>query len=137
VFAKTIDFVENRTTRRIRSRNLYSRIFASVNLYSRKLILDTFNKNKLLLPCLGGKKLIVLSEVGDIFPCELLKIKMGNVRESNYDMRSILFSQSAKEVLTYIKDSKCFCTIECNMVTSIIYNWRKYPQIIQGMLKLK
>lgn len=136
-FAEAVDIIERRNINGFRSRSIYTKIFTAVNLYSRKLICDTLNENKMILPCLAGRKLIVLSETGDIFPCELLKIKMGNVREFNYDIKKIVRSPEARRSTAYIKENRCFCTTECNMVTNIIYNWRTYPDVLRNAIKLK
>ena len=40
--------------------------------------------------CEAGRHLVVINEKGDVFPCEPLWLKIGNLRESDYDMNIVL-----------------------------------------------
>ena len=74
--------------------------------------------------------MVILSDIGDAQPCEILgcifgnedKSTMGNVRDFNYDLYKILKTKKAKEILKYIKDKKCYCSFECAMAASIFFN---------------
>ena len=92
---------------------------------------------KQVINCMAGRKLVVISETGDVYPCELLSAKMGNLRQSNYDIRRILKSLQARKINAHIKKTKCFCTFECAIQNSLIYNAKVYPAIIKKFFKLK
>lgn len=69
--------------------------------------------------CYAIKKFIFIDNKGNVYPCEPLKKKIGNLRENNYDIKEILESKKAKEILKSINDKKCNC-LWCN---AIIFNY--------------
>ena len=103
------------------SRSLSSIIRTSVEL-TWETIRRTLRHKRMVIPCLAGKRLIIISEKGDVFPCEILNTKMGNLREAGYDIRKIIHSAAAKRILSEIKNKKCYCTFECAIITSLIFN---------------
>jgi len=95
-----------------------------------KLIIDTYKKNKFITPCYAGSLDIVMYEEGDIYPCELLDMKMGNIRDYNYNFQQLWHSEKAKKIRRYIKKSKCFCTHECNLMENILFNPKNLIKMI-------
>jgi len=74
------------------------------------------------LSCKAGKKSIVISDIGEVYACEMLEKQLGNLRKSGYNMKKILCSQKAKAVIKGIKNNKCHCTHEGNMYVNMIFN---------------
>ncbi len=136
-YLSAVRHFEKLTRKRLKSNSIYSRLFSAVNLYSREMIIKTVLEEKAQMPCLAGKKIIVLRENGDLYPCELLDRKIGNVRESAYDIRTMLQSSKAREAAVFIKESQCHCTQECMMVTNMVYNWRTYFPVFKKFLSIQ
>ncbi len=86
------------------------------------LILKILKKNNYITPCYALQLDAVMYENGDIFPCELLNIKIGNMRDFNYDFKKLWYSIKAKKIRKYIKKTKCFCIHECNLRTNTLFN---------------
>ncbi|MEW6407089.1 MAG: radical SAM protein [Patescibacteria group bacterium] len=91
-------------------------------LLQKKIIATIFNENRYVLPCLAGNISCVMTEAGDVYPCEILNRKIGNIRDKNYDFKKVWYSMEAEEVRKFIKNSKCFCTYECAISTNILFN---------------
>jgi len=82
--------------------------------------------------CFAGKKLLLLTDTGDVFPCEhLLKTPLGNIREHDYDLEALLRQEQAKAIRKDIVDRKCNCRWECAINTSNIFDIRNYPDLIR------
>jgi len=115
-----------------------ARIKAAQDIIQRRLIHRTARENRRLVPCYAGRLNLVLTETGDVYPCESFREehRLGNVRESGYDAQEILQSRNAKEVVASIRDS-CFCTHECFMMTNILFNPMLYPQILRETVLVK
>ena len=47
-------------------------------------------------------------------------MKIGNLKDNNYDFRALWNSPKAEEVRNFIHDTKCFCTHECFMTTNLL-----------------
>ena len=68
--------------------------------------------------CNAGRKIIVLSEQGELYPCELLSYSLGNVRNSGYDLRRMM----AAEYGAFIEEhppNQCHCDWGCGQNVAI------------------
>jgi MoaA/NifB/PqqE/SkfB family radical SAM enzyme len=93
-----------------------------VNALRYRAIADTLERGEYISPCYAGLLDGVMYESGDVFPCELLDAKLGNVREAGYDFPKIWYSPRADEVRERIRRERCFCTHECNWRNNILFN---------------
>ena len=46
--------------------------------------------------CFGGRKLLVVDDIGDVWPCEILKDKFGNLRDHDFDINKLLEKYESK-----------------------------------------
>ena len=138
-YNKTIDLLASNL--RNRQSATYSfkgaKIKAAQDIVQRKVIFDTVTSNRHQIPCYAGKLNIVVTESGDVYPCESFNMKLGNVRDSGYDIENILKSNSAKKIVRSIQDTGCFCTHECYLMTNILFNPFMYPKLMKEYLKLQ
>lgn len=82
-----------------------------VKIYHHKLFPGT---------CPAGGLFLTIRPNGDVYPCEMLKEKSGNLREAGYNINNILLSKENLENISFIKEHKCSCTYECALVTNIM-----------------
>jgi len=101
------------------------------------LNIRVLRENRLVTPCFAGTINAVMHANGDVFPCEILELKMGNVKGFDYDFKKLWFSADAKRVKKRIAEMKCFCTHGCNMLPNVIFNPRYYPGILLRLIKGK
>ncbi len=113
-----------------------AKLKAAQDIVQRRIIYDTVVQKKQIIPCYAGKLNLVLTEAGDIYPCESFTKKMGNVRDSGYDMAKIVKSPEAQQILKAIKEENCFCTHECYLMTNILFNPRVYPSLLKEYIQL-
>jgi len=114
-----------------------ARIKAAQDVLQRNLIHRTLLEKKRLNPCYAGRLNLVLTESGDVYPCEILTERLGNLKDYEYDIREILCTEKARKVLTTIQDKKCFCTHECYFMTNILFNPKLYPALAKEYLQLQ
>lgn len=84
--------------------------------------------------CLAGRAFNVISEEGDVYPCEMLHQKMGNLRETGMDFQKILNSAGAQAIRRHIASRKCLCTYECAMTASLAASGRTCVQFLEFLL---
>ena len=113
-----------------------ARIKAAQDILQRRLIYETTLKKKQLIPCYAGRLNLVITETGDLFPCESFSMKLGNIRESDYDIERVLKSGDAQKVISSITKKGCFCTHECYMMTNILFNPFMYPALLKEYLQM-
>ena len=110
---------------------------AAQDIIQRRLIYKTSLQNRQFVPCQAGRLTAVITETGDVYPCESFSDKLGNVRESNYEIRKILNGKQGKAVKAAIKREKCHCTHECYMMMNILFSPGQYPSLFREYAQLK
>tara|TARA_X000000368_G_C22988462_1_gene693228 strand:+ start:216 stop:1292 length:1077 start_codon:yes stop_codon:yes gene_type:complete len=111
---------------------IFSNIMRGINSITRENVIKVGFEDKFVNPCVAGKKIVVISETGDVFPCEILGKKMGNIKSNDYDVKKVLKSSESNELIKWIKDSKCKCTFECATAASIVWNYKNIPQLLKA-----
>ncbi len=89
-----------------------------------------------LIPCYAGRLNLVITESGDVYPCESFTMKMGNVRDNGYNVQRILKTDYTQNIIHLIQDKGCFCTHECYFMTNILFNPRMYPALLKEYVQL-
>jgi len=136
-YRETITFLEGKLDRRRGSYSFAgSRLKTAQDILQRRLIYQTARQDRRLIPCYAGRLNLVVTENGDVYPCEILSERLGNLREHGYSIQRILESERAKRVVGDIAAGKCHCTHECYFVTNILFNLRMYPKLLWEYVKL-
>lgn len=107
------------------------------DILQRKLIHQTSLKKRQLIPCQAGKLTAVITETGEVYPCESFQDNLGNLRNSGYDLRRILGNAKGCAARAAIKENKCYCTHECYMMMNILFNPDQYPALLREYARLK
>jgi radical SAM protein with 4Fe4S-binding SPASM domain len=126
-------FLEQRLRTR-ENRFLYP-LWRGVRDVSRDHLMRTVFEDEFVTPCVAGRKLVVLNETGDVLPCEILGKSMGNIRDYDYDMSSVLATQENRELVQWIRDSKCKCSFECALAANVVWTPSVYPKLALSALK--
>lgn len=126
--------LKNRTAARYRFRG--ARVKAAQDILQRRLIHRTEQEQRRLIPCYAGRLNLVLHENGDVYPCEILDKKMGNIRDTDYNINKVLQTSAAREILKSVSNKECYCTHECNFITNILFNPRLYPALLKEYRQL-
>ena len=112
------------------------RLKAAQDILQRRLIHDTMQKKRRLVPCYAGRLTLVLTEAGDLYPCESFARKMGNVRDGDYDVKKLVTGSEARKALHAVQHSGCYCTHECYMMMNILFNPAQYPSLLREYARL-
>ena len=107
------------------------------DILQRKLIGKTMEQQQRITSCYAGKVNLVLTESGEVYPCELLQQSMGNVKAFDFDMNALLASHQAKVTQKHVQHGDCYCTHECHMMTNILANPVQYVPLLREYLKIK
>lgn len=113
-----------------------ARIKAAQDILQRRLIHQTSEEKRRLIPCYAGRLNLVLSETGEVYPCELLTTSLGNIKDYAYNMNDMLHSEKAKRVIRSIMNNQCYCTHECYFMTNILFNPLLYPALAREYLQV-
>ncbi len=127
--------LKNQTSNIYRFRG--ARLKAAQDILQRRLIHQTLLDRQRQIPCYAGKLNLVLTETGQVYPCEILSTSFGNVRDYDYDMKKVVHSEMAQPVLDSIDNNRCYCTHECYFITNILFNPRLYPTLAKEYVQIQ
>ena len=94
-------------------------------------ISEMYLNNDYISPCHASSLFGVMYQNGDLYPCEILDKKIGNIRDVDYDFLKLWFNKENKKIKNYIKQTKCRCSYECAWTFNILGNTRYYPKLIK------
>ncbi len=94
-------------------------------------------ENKYQLPCRAGELAGVFYPNGDVFPCELLNERIGNLRDVDFDVPTLWNSPRAMEVRNLIRDTRCRCTFECFLTANIFFNPLELARVMKEYAGIK
>lgn len=81
------------------------------------------NPNKQVLPCTSSWATLTFDPYGNVVPCSYFFRIMGNVKESNFDIKSIMKSEKVKETREIIKTHQCpKCWTNCEAYPTMFHN---------------
>jgi MoaA/NifB/PqqE/SkfB family radical SAM enzyme len=126
IHQKDVDLDEYlRAGHQLRSRHRFrgAGLKAAVDRLQRRLIHRTLREQRRLLPCQAGRLNLVLTERGELHPCEeRWDLSFGNVRDAGYDVARMIGTAPADRILREIAAGACHCSHECNFLTNILFN---------------
>ncbi|MEW6555752.1 MAG: radical SAM protein [Elusimicrobiota bacterium] len=100
-----------------------------------ELVTEIVNTKKYPIDCYAGRLSTVIDSSLDVYPCESLDKKLGNLRDYDYNFRSLWFSDAAEKTREYIADGRCWCTNECNLQINSFFNINQLlPLIIRAIM---
>ena len=80
-----------------------------------------------VIPCLAGRAHMVVMADGSVCSCELLP-PVGSIKTQSWN--EIMKSNTFKAQLKFIMDKKCYCTHNCALLCSILFNPASIPHLI-------
>jgi MoaA/NifB/PqqE/SkfB family radical SAM enzyme len=99
---------------------LNGRLLDRKNLIVHRLMEQDLLDGRMPMPCYAGRLSGVISESGDVYPCELVDESMGNVRDVNGDLMALWRSPRARGVATAAGRRQCACTYECAWTLNVL-----------------
>jgi MoaA/NifB/PqqE/SkfB family radical SAM enzyme len=99
------------------------------------IVYESSANDRRVVPCLAGKKAFVLAADGELILCEILDIRLGNVRDHGYDPMKILSSERARREIGTVARDRCHCTWECFQSVNAVYSPRAYPKILKHWIR--
>jgi len=131
-YEELINYIEINMTQK--DNTYIDRLLDLLPILTRREVLRTLRSEERIYECHAGRRMIVIDSFGNVFPCEMLDEKLGNLRDYDYDLKKILELENTRRLLKFIKDKKCNCTWECAIQDSIVYNYKRYPSILKKVM---
>lgn len=141
-----MEYLDKKRKSKVKTISFYNKLFLAVGIVVENNVLRTIVEKREIIPCLAGKRMIVINDIGEVTPCELIDTMvsgnsglmpvLGNLRDYNYDIKNILKLPNTKKLLQFIKTIRCHCSFECAMSVNTVFNPRCFPRIIKTFFKI-
>ncbi|HBR14560.1 MAG TPA: hypothetical protein DD723_03320 [Candidatus Omnitrophica bacterium] len=117
-------------------KDLHSIFTIALRIVKNDLLKEILRKKNMVQLCGAGQKVVVINELGQVFPCEPLWRPVGDLTKNGYDLNQILRSEAMKQFQDQIVREKCNCHWGLPMSTALIYSPRYYPKILFEMTRI-
>jgi len=86
------------------------------------------------LPCTAGTLSAVIFENGEVHPCEVLGLALGNLNTTGWDLERLWGGEAARALRVKIRAERCKCTWECAQADNVLFRARSWPALAQKVL---
>jgi radical SAM protein with 4Fe4S-binding SPASM domain len=118
-----------------RKKTLIEKLFSVLRNEVLEEILRGVSEKKARFNCTAIKKIIFIDEVGDVYPCSMIREKIGSLREHHYDIQEVIRLPETKKISEkYGIYSGCYCCWDCGIFNNIVYGPKSYPRIIKRLI---
>src|SRR3984893_18431198 len=93
------------------------------------LVKRTLREQRQVIPCMAGVAAAQIAPNGDVWTCCIRAESMGNLREHDYDFRSVWTTGKAKQLRRSIKAGECYCPLANASYTNMLNNGRTVTKV--------
>ena len=134
-----IDEVKQKKLRGFSNFSLIGEVLNVKNEISFDMVQNSYLKPKFFTQCVAGSIFGVMQSNGDVYPCEILKKSLGNIKNYNMDFMKLWENEKSNETRKWIKDTKCNCHWECiytyNLISSPKYSTKIASKVFTNKIK--
>lgn len=128
-----IDFVSGE----MRKQNVsgISKLTKCFRLQYYDIVKKTLREKKQIIPCYAGYTSGHIAPNGDVWMCCIKADPIGNLRDSNYDLKKLWFGERAKDIRKSIKNGDCYCTLANASYTNMLCDIRSLSNVMLNMIR--
>jgi MoaA/NifB/PqqE/SkfB family radical SAM enzyme len=115
----------------------FKRILAQRVQVERDIISEHHADRRVMTGCCAGTLTAIVSETGDLRPCEILDTSFGNLRQNDFDFAKLWNNGVAHAHRRFVKETGCFCTFETTVRTTMSFQPRWVGRMVRGYLKAR
>jgi len=121
----------------MKNRLFFHRITGAFRLVYYDLAIRILKENRQVVPCYAGISNAHLSPYGDVWACCTLGYdhSMGNLRENNYDFRTVWNSPQAATVRAGIHRGDCACPLANQTYSNMLLHSHSLFRVLKEMLR--
>lgn len=93
------------------------------------LSVEALRRGRQVVPCQAGRRLLVIDERGEVWPCEVLGRSFGNLRSADFRLGDLMARPESRALVRSIARGGCHCSWECAIPVSLIFSARGLARI--------
>lgn len=136
LYRKAIDVFVRQLQEKKDNLPFFQRINNAFRLVYYRIAIRVMEENTQVIPCYAGISNVHMSPYGDIWPCCTLGYEksMGNIRDFDYDFKSLWDSPGAKKIRKYVKDKKCCCPLANQTYSNILMHMPSLARVMKNII---
>lgn len=127
-YRRATDLLQEQERRKARD-SVFRQLLSQRVRVEREIIASHHEGRRVMGNCQAGTLTAIVSEAGDVRPCEILDTTYGNLRDVDFDLLALWNNDAAREHRDHIKKIGCFCTFETCVRTTMSFQPRWYGQM--------
>ena len=138
-YEKAIGIFVQQIRENMKNRLLFQRITNAFRLVYYALAIRILKERKQVIPCYAGISNVHMTPYGDIWACCTLGYDkpMGNLRDYNYDFKTLWNSSRAQEVRTYIREGHCHCPMANQTYSNMLMHMPSLLRVVREILLIR
>jgi MoaA/NifB/PqqE/SkfB family radical SAM enzyme len=112
-------------------------LIEACRIVSRLKVEQTINMGEFISPCTAGSAFVVVYSDGAVYPCEMLNKPMGSLKDYDMNLLKLMNSVTSKDVRTFIKSQRCFCSFECAWIYNVLFQPQNWKELFSEFIRLK
>src|SRR5256714_12191759 len=100
-----------------------------------ELVKRTLREQRQVIPCMAGVASAQIAPNGDVWTCCIRAESMGNLREHDYDFRTVWTTGKAKQLRRSIKAGECYCPLANASYTNMLLHTPTVGKVATGVAK--
>ncbi|MCB9741813.1 MAG: radical SAM protein [Alphaproteobacteria bacterium] len=117
--------------------SVFKELLAQRVIVEREIIANHHANRRVMGSCTAGTLTAIISEEGELRPCEILDTSFGNLRDNDFDFDALWSSGLAEAHRRFVKETGCFCTFETCVRTTMSFQPRWYGHMAAHYLRDK
>lgn len=116
-------------------RSVFKRLLAQRVAVERDIIVSHHANERVMTGCQAGTLTAIVSEEGELRPCEILDTSFGNLRDADFDFMRLWKSGLADKHRKFVKETGCFCTFETCVRTTMSFQPKWYGRMAGNFVR--
>lgn len=114
-----------------------SRLTQAFRLEYYEVLRRVLEERRQVVPCFAGFASCQISPYGDVWACCVLgsSSSFGNLRDADYDFKSVWYSERANEIRRKIKAGACYCPLANASYTNMLCHFPSAFRVLLRILK--
>ncbi len=131
-YAQAADFlIEHLRSQRFKGLARFTQAFR-IHYYD--LVKQILQERRQVIPCYAGWASGHIAPDGDVWTCCTRAEPIGNLRQSDYDLRRIWFGEEAARLRRSIAAGECYCPMANASYTNMLLHLRTLARVLQAII---
>ena len=132
-YAAAVDYLMDEM-RKDRKKHPMGRLVESFRLEYYELVKKVLTRQEQVIPCYAGWASAQIAPDGKVWGCCIRAENVGSLRDNDYDMRKVWFSEEANKFRRSVYRKECHCPLANASYTNLLLSIRSLARVTKNLL---